>query len=198
MSTFNIKKDGAYQEPEAVKKKPGTAWEEAEFARRIIDGAWQDVWTNALKFALIANTLSSGSGSSGDFENGMKWISGENDGGSLTYVVEGDFYNPTMSFLYEIWCSYSGQYVPGGDVYAYGVKADGSVEENVVISSGNVTTLTQATYTFTSGSYKKIGFRYKSADWGTAVISAMYANICQVTIDGKKCEFNPNDTFNFN
>lgn len=198
MSVFQIKKDGAFQEPEAVKRKEDGAWIEAEFARREIDGAWQDVWTNSLKLALIANTLSTGSGSGGDFENGFKWITDKNDGGSVTYAVEGNFNNPTLSFLYEIWCAYNNQDVPGGDVYAYGVKADGTVEENTIISSANVETLTQATYTFTGGSYKKIGFRYRSANWGTAVINAMWANICQITIDGKKCEFNPDDNFNFN
>lgn len=195
---FNIKKDGAYQEPEAVKKKPDTAWIEAEFARRKIDGAFQDVWTNALKLALIANTITTGSGSGGDFENGFKWLTEHNDGGSVTYAVEGDFNNPTISFMYEIWCNTSGTIAPGGDVYAYGVKSDGTVDENVIVSSAKTETLTQATYTFTGGSYKKIGFRYRSANWGTADVTAMWANICQVTIDGKKCVFNPDDNFNFN
>lgn len=197
MSTFMIPKDGAWQEPEAVRRKPDGAWVEAEFARRIIDGAFQDVWTNALKFALIANTLSSGSGSSGDFESGMKWLTGECDSGSLTYVVEGDFYNPTLSFLYEIWAVHNNNQIPGGYVYAYGVRADGTVDEISMVSSANTMSFEQASYTFTGGSYKKIGFRYQGADWGVDSIT-IYANICQVTIDGKKCVFNPDDNFNFN
>lgn len=167
-----------------------------ESVEKLIDGAWQEVWSSALVLDMIANTLSTGAGSGGDFESGFKWLTTKGDGGSVTYAVEGDFNNPTISFLYEIWCDVNGVYASGGDVYAYGVKADGTVEEISIVSS-KAETLTQAFYTFTGGAYTKIGFRYRGSNWGTST-NAMWANICNFTIDGKKCVFNPDDNFNFN
>lgn len=198
MSVFQIKKDGAFQEPEAVKRKENGAWIEAESAKRLVDGAWQDVWTNALELRMIENTITTGASSNGDFEDGFKWITDqESAAGSVTYVAEGSFYNPTLSFLYEIWFAYNDMILSGGDVYAYGVKADGTVDEVRVVESAQAETLTQATYSFTGGSYKKIGFKYRSASWGVKP-NCIWANICNFTIDGKKCVFNPDDNFNFN
>lgn len=43
--------NGAWQEPDdTVRKNSNGAWEECEFARRVISGAWEDVWTNAVRF----------------------------------------------------------------------------------------------------------------------------------------------------
>lgn len=198
---FNIKKDGAYQEPEAVKKKPDTAWIEAEFARRKIDGAFQDVWTNALKFALIANTITTGEGSfSSEWEQGAKFVTTKNDGGTATLATEGLFNNPTLSFVYE-GCCYSSSTIPSGSILAYGVKTDGTEEAVEIVGSVNTDTTgkQQATYTFTGGNYTKIGFRFRYDNWNITQSSPFYyAYIQEVTIDGKKCVFNPDDNFNFN
>lgn len=202
MSVFNIKKDGAYQEPEAVKKKPGTAWEEAEFARRIIDGAWQDVWVNELVLDMIAKTITTGEGGfSSEWENGATFITVKNDGGYATFATDGVYSNPTLSFLYEGSCYTGSAEVPSGTIYAYGVKADGTEDVVEVVSDVNTdaTGKQQATYTFTGGAYTRVGFRFQYANWGlTQGAPYYYVNINTVTIDGKKCVFDPNDTFNFN
>lgn len=195
---FNIKKDGAYQEPEAVKKKPDTAWIEAEFARRKIDGAWQEVWSAELVLRLTANTITTGGGGGSSWEAGYTFLTTETDGGAATFAVEKEFTNPTLSFVYELFCNYDGNMVPGGSIYAYGVKSDGLEDVVEVVSSKLAETEESATYTFTGGAYSKVGFRFKYANWGDISPVTYVGTVSQVMIDGKKCRFDPADNFNFN
>lgn len=198
MSTFMIPKNGAFQEPEDVKRKQDGAWVEAESAKRIIDGAWTEVWSNAFKMQLIELTIDNGSGGTGSDD--WTYLAGQaSSGGYAILAAEGDFYNPAISFLYEMWFYHSGvsQYITGGDLYAYGVRAGGTVDE-VLLASSATQAPTQATHTFTGGSYTKVGFKYKAIGSNPSISGTVYAGINDFTIDGKKCEFDPADNFNFN
>lgn len=196
---FDIKKDGAYQEPEAVKRKEDGAWVEAEAAKRKVDGAWQEVWTAGLVLDLITNTITTGGGGGGSYtwEDGYTFLTTQTDGGAATFVVEKEFYNPVLSFVYELFCSYNDQMVPGGTIYAYGVKADGTEDVVKIVDSELAEEPTAATYTFTGGAYSKVGLRFEYANWGDISPVTYVGEVYQVTIDGKKCTFDPDDGFNY-
>lgn len=195
---LNIKKDGAYQDPEAVRRKEDGAWVEAEAVKRKEDGAWQEVWTGELVLDIIASTITTGTGGGSSWEGGYTFITTRTDGGAATFAVEKEFYNPTLFLLYELFCSYNGTMVPGGSIYAYGVKADGT-EEVVKIVDNKLTESQQAaSYTFTGGAYSKVGLRFEYANWGDISPVTYVGVVSQVTIDGKKCTFDPDDSFNFN
>lgn len=195
---YDIYKGGAWQPPDNVKKYEAGAWKDAEAVHRYKDGAWQEVWSAELVFRLIANTITTGGGGGSSWEAGYTFLTTETDGGTATFAVEKEFTNPTLSFVYELFCNYDGNMVPGGSIYAYGVKSDGTEDVVEVVSSKLAETEESATYTFTGGAYSKVGFRFKYANWGDISPVTYVGTVSQVMIDGKKCRFDPADNFNFN
>lgn len=203
MSVFQIKKDGAFQEPEAVKRKDESgAWVDCESAKRLVDGARQEVWSAKKVFDLLQNTISTGSAIfSAEWELGLSYMTNKNEGGSITCVIAGDFTDPVLSFLLEGWfyTSLAQRYVAFGQVYAYGVKTDGTLLLNDKIEGANLAeSPTQFTRQFT-GNYTMIGFRIEISNYGITQFEPLtYFQMKNITIDGKKCVFDPTDDIYFN
>jgi hypothetical protein len=98
------------------------------------------------------------------------------DDGSLVYLTEqGSWNNPTIKFDYWGYCYYryvgSGydHFLNIGDLYAYGIKSDGTVDkvlidENVQTQGSDISRMLSISYTFTGGDYQRVGFRIEFSD----------------------------------
>ena len=76
---LNKHKNGAWQEPEnTIQKKANGAWETCEFARKEVDGAWEAVWENEVRYYYFRN---------GAFENGASISVGAKNGVYDTYEI---------------------------------------------------------------------------------------------------------------
>lgn len=203
---FTRKENGAEVEITIVDKPINGAREDADGVYRVENGAETEVWANTKRLDLIEKTVSTGSVSSPDAWGGSTSMTSLNDGGVVTYAADGDFYDPTFSCSYGGWFFYEasdgGRFAAAGDLYAYGVKADGTVE-SVLIASGINTTGAAGTpsvsYTFTGGAYKKIGFRFDWNNWNVPAASIpIYSfSISDILIDNQKYITDSADDFDY-
>ena len=198
---FNKYANGAWQEAETANRYADGAWQECEVAHRHINGAWEEVWV-AIKYMSETNySLPSGAVvgySSGD-EMGKHggwsiwYFDGNTGGGSVTYYLEGEFVNPTISFDYDGFFMYT----PGGNMtYASVGKIDlysrsTSGAENYIsaIDSIQVSEGHKSYSTGFNGILDRVGFRFTFQNWNiSASMNPQYLfNIYNIFIDGKEC-----------
>lgn len=203
MSVFQIKKDGAFQEPEAVKRKED-AWVEAESAKRKIDGAWQEVWSASKMMRMLSRTLTTGTFGCGVQQSshnagkqGVSYMSNKNQSGEVIFVIDGEFTNPVMTLMHSnwFWHATNQMQVVGAYLYAYGIKSNGTVEQ-VQISSSLTDPAKQFSHTFNGGTYKSVGFRVQPSNFGvTSFEPTYYFDVYDVVIAGKKCTFDPANSY---
>lgn len=203
---FTRLENGAEVELTIVDKPVNGAREQADGVFRVENGAEVEVWSNMKSLDLIEKTVRTGYVESPDEWGDATNMGTLNDGGQITYAAEGDFYDPTFSCTYKGWFFYTaadgGRFSSVGTLCAYGVKADGTLEV-VELASGINTSDPQeaptASYSFTGGAYKKIGFRFNWSNWNvSAESSPIYAfEISNILIDGQKYITDPADDFDY-
>jgi len=200
---FDKNSNGAWQEPEdTVRKYELGAWEECEFARRVISGAWENVWEAIRYMSQMNNTLKSGTivgyvqgTSSGKNDGWGIWYfeSGNTGSGSVTYYLDGDFTNPTISFDYDgFFSSLIGgefRYASVGSLEVYTRTTSGSESYASAVSSINVPDGHQNYSTTLNGTFNRVGFRFKFQNWnvGSDMSPQYLFNIYNILIDGKDC-----------
>ena len=97
--------NGAEVEIESAYRFEDGAEQEAEAVYKYKDGAEEAVWEAIQRMSQMNNTLPSGTVAGylqSDTYNGwaIVYFGGNSGGGSVTYYLEGDFTNPTISFEY--------------------------------------------------------------------------------------------------
>lgn len=193
----------AWEDIEDLPVAVNGARESADCARIYKNNAWEDVWNSIIDMIQLNNTLPSGAivgrvqGSASDSDGWAIWYfeNGNTGGGSVTYYIEGDFVNPTISFDYDGFFSYmpngNMQYASVGklDIYTRDTSAYNREVYEPVISGINVQEGEEHFEKTISGSYNRIGFRFTFNNWN---VSSSYGpqylfNIWNILIDGKEC-----------
>jgi len=152
-------------------------------------------WMKELANTLTVAEAAYGFSSSHDYQ--LWSVSGdENDGGVVTYYLEGDFTNPTFSFEYDGWYNYetasgSDRYVSAGKIDRYLRTKSGTESYYEIVSSVNtVDTDTQSYSSQIQGEYDRVGIRIDLASWSGAD-SGKYLfydiSFWNLRIDGKEC-----------
>lgn len=109
---FEKYKSGAWMEPETiVGKYVAGAWQACESAKRIISGAWAEVWANIKWLTKLSSSITVGTcyvaadGSSIEFVKIMDYAGGYygtiSGAGTIVLYLDGSWTNPTISFDYE-------------------------------------------------------------------------------------------------
>ena len=198
---FDKYKDGAWQEPDdTVKRYADGAWQEAESAKRYISGAWTEVWEAIKYMSQMNNTLPSGSivgavtGGDSDREGWAIWFfEGDNDGGSVTYFLDGEFVNPSISFDYDGFFSFTPNgtltYSSVGKLEVYTRTADGTESYTIADNSVEKVEGVDSFSTTLNGTFNRVGFRFTFTNWNvSADMTPQYLfNIWNIVIDGKDC-----------
>ena len=181
------------------------ARQQAEAVRVMVAGAWQDVWTAIQWMLELENTMTYASGGLGTGTGGTrKWVisCSQNEGGLVTYYIEGNFVNPKVTFDWYGMFSYinsTGEtvYAPAGDIDVYyrntaGTAAYWHAVPNINAANGN----NEGSYEITlSGTFDRVGFSINLNSWN--VSSPMYwIEIWNFMIDGKECL--PSEEYEFN
>lgn len=177
--------DGARQEVAAVEK--------------YVDGAWQEVWCAVKQMLELANTLPSGviagkvTGAASDREGWAIWFfDGDTGGGSVTYYLDGEFNNPTISFDYDGFFSFipssDRTYTTVGKIDLYTRGTDGTEKYTAAVGSICVQEGTESYSTEINGTFDRVGFRFTFQNWQvSADKEPQYMfNIWNILIDGKE------------
>ena len=198
---FTKRVNGAEEELEVVARREAGAEIEAEAVYARKNGAEEEVWSAMKWMKELANTLTVaeaayGFSSSHDYQS---WtVSGfdKNDGGYVTYYLEGDFTDPTFSFEYDGWYNYetasgSDRYVSAGKIERYLRTKTGTESYYEIVSSVNtVDTDTQSYSSQIQGEYDRVGIRIDLASWSGADNGTyLFYDISfwNLRIDGKEC-----------
>ena len=198
---FTTYKNGAEQEAEIVTRYELGAEVEAEGAYRVVDGAEEEVWSAIKWLKELENTLKVAEAdyaysSSHDYDMWSVFGSDENDGGTVTYYLEGDFTNPTLSFEYEGWYNYTtssgtDRYASAGKIERYTRTKSGTESYYEIVSSVNtIDTDSQSYSSQLQGEFDRVGIRIDLASWsGGDSGSYLYYDISfwNFRIDGKEC-----------
>lgn len=182
--------NNAWQEIDTINKPVGSAWQECEEILKPVSGAWQKIWTRIKYMKQLATTFKYAEagyiGSSGGTK-GWGIFCNRNDGGYVTYYLEGDFLKPTISFDCDGWCNYessTGQdrYASAGSVEIYTRTKSGTENYTTAFSSVNTATGSSELLSYRntlSGDYDRIGYKIDLNAWSGAD-SGSYCdyNIC--------------------
>lgn len=196
--------NGARQElPYLESPEINGARQSVAVVKKYVDGAWQVVWEDIKKMIELSNTLPSGAivgavsgGSTSDREGWGIWYfdGGNTGGGSVTYFLEGDFSNPTISFDYDGYFSYipSGSmvYSTVGKLEVYTRTKSGTENYTTADSAVKVTDGTESYSNTLSGTFDRVGFRFTFQNWGSGTDDMMpqyLFNIWNILIDGSEC-----------
>lgn len=109
---FDKYKDGAWQEPETTVSrydKTNGYWTDCEAAKRIVDGAWSEIWANIKYMIQLSNSVTKGiltiddKGLEFDYFRHMgyysnKWYGSQSGGGAIVFYLDGEWTDPTISF----------------------------------------------------------------------------------------------------
>ena len=212
---FDKYKDGAWMEPEdSVRKNVSGAWEDCDSAKRVIDGAWAEVWANVKYMIEKSNTITKGIlqiDNEGltfyhykimDSEYGYGSQSG---GGTIVFYLDGEWTNPTISFDWmggfihkstNNWVRIS-----AGSISYYARKKDGTeVTGQLVSTVGSTVTGTSVSDEYGSysdeltGEFDRLGLSiYISSFGGNYVSSCMTMQISNLLFNGRKIGF-PEDS----
>lgn len=205
MSTFKIPKNNTRTDPEIVKRYDSASdtWVDCQFAKRYdtASKSWIEIWTAVKWMSQMNNTLKSGTiaGTISDTGHGKGWAiwyfnGGDNDGGSVTYYLDGNFVNPIISFDYDGWFGYT-----PGDTYTqttvgrldlYTRSTSGAEDYTSALSSIKVVDGTENYSTTLNGTFNRVGYKFTFQNWGsgTDAYSPQYLfNMYNLLIDGKEC-----------
>lgn len=200
MSTFKSYKNDAWEDPEINRRYEADAWTDCEFAKRYISDAWEEVWTAVKWMKALSDTLPSGvtaghvKGAPSDKDGWAIWFfEGDNDSGSATYYLDGEFTNPTISFDYDGFFSFTpnGQltYASSGKLELYTRTTSGTESYTTAVGSIQVVEGTENYSTTLSGTFDRVGIRFTFTNWTVdASMSPQYLlNLWNILIDGKFC-----------
>jgi len=213
---FDIKKGGAYQEPEEVKRPEVGAWIECESAKRKKDGAWQEVWSNVKIMTKESDNITTGilqimnEGLTFDFlKFATAWegkVAGTlGGGGTIVLYLDGDWTDPVISldwaggFIYQ---ASNGLYyirVSAGSISIYTRTPSGQESTRTIVSTigstlngaGGVTVDDeQGQYLGTiNGTYNRIGLSITISGYGDDLLGSSSVEITNLLIDGRKVGF---------
>lgn len=177
--------DGARREVAAVEK--------------CVDGAWKEIWSAVKYMKELANTLPSGvtvgyvTGSASDRQGWAIWYFDGNTGsGSVTYYLDGEFVNPTVSFDYDGFFAYTPSgtqtYATVGKIDLYTRTTSGAESYTAAVSAVNVTEGQESFSTTLSGTFDRVGIRFTFNNWNVnSSMSPQYLfNIWNILINGKE------------
>ena len=192
---FTRLENGAEVEMEVVTRIESGAEVEAEAGYAVKNGAEEEVWGSLKKLDLLNRTLINGSVTSPSEWGGNTNISPNNGGGLVVYTRKGSWYNPTVEFEFDGLYAYensSGSILTAsaGNLYAYGVRADGTVDKKGGVTVNTYDSGAQTfSQTFTAGDYVEVGFQFTSATYGSVATDKFrmqHVNIRNILIDGQK------------
>lgn len=206
---FDKYKNSAWMEPEdTVKRYEASAWTEADTAKRYKNSAWEEVWANT-KLLEFTHTMSVACMIANDKWDDDIYMWAEDDGGYMLFYIEGNFVNPTISFVYEgglmrILANGNAQYLEAATISTYTTTSSGSISEGNTVkvgSSSGFTDPTQASFTL-NGTFTKVGIKVKFHNWNISPDSTGFpvnytAYLSYILIDGQKYKADPNDTFDY-
>lgn len=196
---FTTYKNGAEQEAEIVTRYEAGAEVEAEGVYTVKNGAEEEVWSAMKWLKMLSNTLKTAEAgyakaSWHDYPIWSVYGFDKDDGGTVTYYLEGDFNRPTMSFEYDGWYNYitssgTDRYASAGKIESYKRTKSGVETYTTIISSINTSTSdSQTCNLILDGELDRVGIRIDLASWSA---SGSYLNynidFWNFTIDGKQC-----------
>lgn len=144
--------NGAWTEPDEVKRYADGAWQAAESVKRYENGAWKEVWANVKTLTLYNPTITNGrvnllSGGRefiytnyGTYSDGA-WTNQFGVGGSMTFYLDGEWTNPTISFDWQGGLIYNlvrgdesrqGR-KPAGNIAIYGRTTAGAEQTSTIV-----------------------------------------------------------------
>lgn len=169
--------NSAWEEIDTINKPVNGAWQECEEVCKPVSNAWQVIWTRIKWMKQLATTFKYAeagyAGSSGD-NRGWSIYCDRNDGGYVTYYLEGDFSKPTISFQYEGWCNYettsgADKYASAGSIELYTRTKSGTEQYTTVDSSVNTSNSDKLSYRTTlTSDYDRIGYKIDLNAWSGA------------------------------
>ena len=184
--SFDKYKNGAWMEPETiVGKYVAGAWEACESAKRVISGAWAEVWANIKWLTKLSSNITTGlcvvsdDGLSLQFMKLMDYFEGYygtiSGAGTMVLYLDGTWTNPVISFDYfgsfiristtdssGTWYSAS-----AGTISLYSRDTAGAVKTTTVVSSVG------QTKTLPPSSDESI-YDYQSDDTYTGTLTGTY------------------------
>lgn len=200
--------NGAWQEVPPKYQIDG-AYQEMPCAKAYVNGAWQEIWSNTQDLYMLLRTTKTGAfyDNEGNWDNDF-WCIAIDDGGEIILVVDGEFTNPVISFIYSggaSYCTSDGEWrdTSAGYIYSYGVK-NGTVynsENSVKVGSSDGYSDDSAEFTL-EGTYTRIGLRVKFSNWDISPDTQGNINPCNifiknVMIDGKKYVTRNEDSYDY-
>ena len=208
---FTKYKNGAEVEIEEVYRFSNGAEQEADGVYRVKNGAEEQVWANTRVLPLLDRTTTTGCffANEGDWDN-SSWLWAVDDGGYIILAVDGNFANPTIGFTYSGGLNFTPsdgvpRTAPAGNIYTYGVKSDGTVEESNSQEVGSASGFSDDTpVEFTlSGTYTRIGIKVKFHNWNispdhTGSPCACIVFLGSIKLNGDKYVTSKADNYNYN
>ena len=194
-------KNGAEQDAEIVKRYANGAEQDAEGVYTVKNGAEENVWSSIKYMKELSNTLKTAYAmyATASWHDYRIWSVGgrnKNDGGTVTYYLEGDFTDPTISFIYDGWYNYmttsgSDRYASAGSIDMYYRTTAGTEQYLGGVSSVNTSSSEEQTYSMQLfGNYNRIGYRIDLASWSGGDSGSYldyFIDIWNFRIDGKEC-----------
>lgn len=222
--SFDKYKDGAWMEPEdSVKRYSNGAWVDCESAKRYKDGAWTEIWANVKIMTQTSNTIANGilqildDGLTfnyfkwKDYYAGT-WYGTQEGGGTINFVLDGSWVNPTLSFDWQGGFIYKTSQdgttwnrVSSGEISIYTKPADGGAGSSTIVvptvgstvSAANSVSDESGSFTRTIyGTFSRIGIGiYVSSFAGDFYNSAMTMIVKNFLVNGQKIGFPASSAF---
>lgn len=207
--SFDKYKDAAWMEPEdTVQRYEAEAWTDCDTAKRYKSEAWEEVWANT-KLLDCEETMSTAMMfANAKWEDNI-WMWAEDDGGYIYFFVDGEFTDPTISFVYEGGLQYYAsdgtmRYAPACNMYIFAVTSSGVDSKYPTISVGSATGLAEPTsYSNTlTGTFSRVGIMVDFHNWNISPDGQGWqawntAYLSKILIDGQKYKADPNDAFDY-
>ena len=201
MALMTPEVNGARQElPCLESPEINGARQEVAAVEKYVDSAWQEIWSAMKWMQELENTLKvagTGYGGSSAHDYEVWYVGGtdENDGGYVTYYLEGDFTDPTLSFEYDGYYNYmtdtADRYVSAGSISRYLRTKSGTESYTEIISSVNTSdTGSQAYSSQINGEYDRVGIKLDFSSWSggnNAEYLDYFIEFWNLRIDGKEC-----------
>ncbi len=192
---FTKYENGAEVEIEEVNRFESGAEVEADGVYAVKNGAEEQVWTAVIEMKELENTTkvaSMGPAVGGDGREYWAIFATANEGGYVTYYIEGDFLNPTISFDWDgcYWGTRSDgvqQYAPAGSIEIY-LGGNTTQYISAVSGLGNIYGSDYGSYSYQAvGPYTRIGFRVNLNNWGLSDPILYWIDISNIFINGEEC-----------
>lgn len=196
---FTKYESGAEVDIEEVYRYESGAEVEAEGVYAYKNGAEEEVWSAIKWMKELANTMSIawvgyGHASMHDSTMWCVYVDNGTDGGYVTYYLEGDFKNPTVSFDWHGYFNYetsSGEirYASAGSISLYTRTKSGTTNYPPAVSDvGTSRGSDEGTFSTTlSGEFDRIGFKIDLNSWNSTRYPCYSIDIWNFLIDGKEC-----------